>query len=61
MSSLRTQNTYEAQWKRLDSSARTHVVPSIEEAIDLINRASPNEVLFTGSLHLVGAVLAFKR
>ncbi len=63
------QKAFADKWRSLDtlSSTRTHVKPSVEDAIEFIRSMSapsnamgePKEVhaLITGSVHLVGRVL----
>jgi folylpolyglutamate synthase len=48
-------------WSEFDSNACVHISPSVEEAVGFIDNnigSSENvDILVTGSLHLIGALL----
>lgn len=56
---LVVQKALAQEWEKLDGETRCHVFPSIEEAINFITGLEGDvQALVTGSLHLVGGVLA---
>ena len=62
---LTAQRIFADKWRSLDPTANVTVVPSIEEAINLVRDSSTAvdkdqtlQAFITGSLHLVGGALA---
>lgn len=59
---LTVQNELAEAWKTLDTSAEVHILPSIQDAVQLCAaKASETgtegvDVLIAGSLHLVGGI-----
>lgn len=67
VAALKSQNVMAETWRKLhpgsESMAAPRVLPSIEDAIALVQSLSedgarPVDVLVTGSLHLVGGVMS---
>ena len=59
---LSVQRQYAEWWTGNDPQASTHVLPSIEEVVDIVRQLSesstrPVYILGTGSFRLVGGVL----
>lgn len=63
VSNLTMQKDLANTWRNLEPSANIHVVPTIQEALELIEDITYEaeaevEIFVTGSLHLVGGVLS---
>lgn len=62
---MTVQKELAAMWKTLDAHAETHVLGSVEEAVDFARNLGKEvgsaKVFVTGSLHLVGGVLAVQQ
>ncbi|KAG5648933.1 hypothetical protein DXG03_000282 [Asterophora parasitica] len=60
LAELKTQHQLATAWSSLVPTSQIHVLPSIEHAMDAIDKIKSSEsvkVLVTGSLHLVGGVI----
>jgi folylpolyglutamate synthase len=58
VTALTVQKALANAWHQVDQKAQTHVLKSIEEAIDVVHSLEGDvRVLVTGSLHLVGGFL----
>ena len=60
---LKVQKGFASVWAATDSSAKVHITSTVQEAIELVQdfseqRDSTTDILVTGSIHLVGGVLA---
>lgn len=64
LSNLTTQHELATAWSDLGATslpteaAQVHVLASIEEAVELVRKEGVDDALVTGSLHLVGGVMA---
>ena len=62
--SLSVQHEYADWWKQNDPNGSTHVVPSVEDAVETARKVSAAAagrsvyILATGSFRLIGGVLA---
>lgn len=55
--SLKVQHELKAAWEELSKDSETFVVPTIEEAVEMIRSwDGEKEVFVTGSLHLIGGL-----
>jgi len=55
--SLKVQHELKRAWEELSRDTETFVIPTIEEAVELIRFWSgEKEVFVTGSLHLIGGL-----
>ena len=66
VAALKAQNTMAQVWRSLHPDSSPRVLPSIEDAIALVQALSedgarPVDVLVTGSLHLVGGVMSLAK
>ncbi|KAK4050744.1 Folylpolyglutamate synthetase [Microbotryomycetes sp. JL221] len=63
LSNLTVQHELADAWQDLTSTtlptsaAQVHILPSIEDAVELVRREECKDVLVTGSLHLIGGVM----
>jgi len=58
VTALTVQKSLADAWHNVDHNAQTHVMRTIEEAVDLVRTVDGDiQVLVTGSLHLVGGML----
>ncbi|KAF8251137.1 FolC bifunctional protein [Wilcoxina mikolae CBS 423.85] len=58
VTALAVQKSLADAWHNVDHNAQTHVMKTIEEAVDLVRSVDDDvQVLVTGSLHLVGGML----
>ncbi|KAI4525414.1 Mur ligase [Schizophyllum commune] len=60
LAELKTQQQLASAWRELVSefpSEHVHVLPSIEHAVKIVRSSGADQVLVTGSLHLVGGVI----
>jgi folylpolyglutamate synthase len=60
---LKVQKGFANVWAATDSSAKVHITSTVQEAIELVQdfseqQDSTTDILVTGSIHLVGGVLA---
>ena len=62
VANLTVQKHFAALWIELDPSATVHVIPTVQEAVDLVGDLSEDhrgtQVFVAGSFHLVGGVLS---
>ena len=55
--SLKVQHELKDAWEALSSTSEAFVIPTIEEAVELIRSwEGEKEVFVTGSLHLIGGL-----
>jgi len=55
--SLKVQHQLKQAWEELSKDSETFVIPTIEEAVEMIRSWSgEKEVFVTGSLHLIGGL-----